>query len=215
MHRYILIIALLILPNAGFSSVSDWQWSFSHSRFFGTSTGANDGYDGLDILTPENWSGCLIGFYHQLGVSGWTGTTGFYVNDIRAPLGMTPGTSKTWRIYLWADPDYPSQSIGLSWFPSSGISQEVLDTIEFRMTYIRSAVGVSDAHTVGEYWILNDYPDGGGTGSFTTCHVENGLDGYIFDLTATVIPEPSGLLALVCGLAGISGIAWRRNKRKY
>lgn len=41
----------------------------------------------------------------------------------------------------------------------------------------------------------------------------NGLQGFCVDnMTVTPVPEPSSLLALLCGIGGISGMIWRRKR---
>ena len=203
-------VPALLLCSAVSASVEGWVWDFSHVRYYGTAVDASDGYDSHDQLSNPT-APIRSGVYHTQGVHGWTGPTGFYWRDIRAPLPMIVGTSKTWRIYLWADPTLSPErtTIGMSWF-GTGVSAEALEQIEFRLTYVRRAVGVTDDWNVeGDYRILNDWPDGG-SWAVPAIRIDNGLDGYVFELKATVIPEPSALIALGVGLAAL-GLRRRRS----
>lgn len=215
MHKYTFLIALFILmPSLGFCSNSDWQWSFDHWIYVGTDSTASDASDYKDIpMGVEPWIFHLA-TYKESGIDGWNGLTGFYRQDFRAPLDLTPGNSLTWRIYMWADTalDPKEKYIGLSW-SSNNVSTEALQNIEYRLTYVRSAIGLVDTmNTVGEYKIFNDWPDGSGW-AFPACRVENPLDGYILDFTATVVPEPSSVLALTGGLAGLAGLVLNRKRQ--
>jgi len=216
MYRYYVTVVLLVmLPVAGLCNTSDWQWNFNGVVFAGIASGASDGLDSRDVAMPYEPNVSHIAVYKESGVNGWDDTSGFYDYDIRSPLEMTPGTSKTWHIYVWSDlsldPRY--KHTGLSWF-DHGIPDDARQSIEFRLTYVRTAVGVVDTvNTIGSYLILNNIPDGGSWYTFPACRVSNGLDGYIFDLTATVVPEPSSLLSLLCGLGGFGRLIELRKRK--
>lgn len=214
MYRYVVIAVLLILlPHAAPCAADDLYWNFNGSRFFGTSSSASDNYDASDLLGSGTGS-IHVGVYHEQGTDGWMGPTGFYRSDFRAPLGAAPGATKTWRIYLWADSTLPSdrETIGLYWYGTEGV-WSALSGVEFRLTYVRPATGVTgDTYPVGSYLTMNDHPDGTGWGPVPAIRTDNGLDGYVFDLTATVIPEPPALLALSAGLTGLTGLALGRRR---
>lgn len=215
-YSAILAIAVMCFSGvAAWGSVNEWHWGFPYDTIAaGVSGSASDNYDALDGPPRDEPWAIHTGFYHEQGVDDWTGPTGFYHRDIRAPLAAVPGASKTWRLHLWADPTLPPdrETIGLSW-RGSGVYWTALHNIEFRLTYVRSAIGVTDfVNVVGSSILLNDYRDGGTWGNLPAVRTENGLDGYIFDLTATVVPEPSALLALAGGLAGL-GLPFVRRRR--
>ena len=204
-RRAVLITLFLVLcaSSAACADVSEWYWHFRPGADFGTASGASDDLDALDIPMDYQWSK-HVGVFHEFGTGGWTGPTGFYGIDMRSPLEMLPGNSKTWRLYLWGDLTYPPQYdfLAVTW-SGGGMSSAVLDCCEFRLTYVRSAVGViDDWNTVGDSILLNEQADGG-EWWFPVYRTDNGLDGYIFDLTATVIPEPASVLALTAGLGAL------------
>ena len=47
---------------------------------------------------------------------------------------------------------------------------------------------------------------------FPTYRTDNGLTGYQFELSATAVPEPSSLAAVLCGIGGLTSFAFRKRK---
>ena len=86
------------------------------------------------------------------------------------------------------------------------------DWLHATLSLVSKPSGVSDGPTLETIWDLSAQPDGSCI-TLPVIRTTNGLDGYVFDFTATVIPEPSSLLALLAGVAGIGGVAWRRKLR--
>lgn len=186
----------------------EWMYKCSATGYVGTAAGSSDDYDPSDAAgLGGTWFHMAV--YHQSGLDGWTGPSGFFASDMRMPLTSTPGAAKTWRMYGWDDPELPPEytfhTISLLW---AGSDPSVFDGIQFRLTFVRSAAGVADPGIpIGETIILNGRNGGGW--ALPVYRTDNGLDGYVFDLTATVIPEPSALLALS---AGLTGLALRRRR---
>lgn len=209
MDTRILVVALLIcLPISSGADLATWQWNFDHETYLGTSLGASDGYDSSD--RPMDSSGHMhTAIYHASGVDGWDGPTGFYAVDMRSPLETASGSTKTWRMYLWGDLSLNPQwtDIGTSWF-GSGVSADAFQQIQYRLTYVRSAVGIADER-VGMSMVLNDWPDGS-SWWFPAYRTDNGLNGYVLDLTATAVPEPSSLAVLGIGMLPLAGVAIKR-----
>jgi len=166
----------------------------------GTKSGASDlsdSYDALAIL-GTGWN---AGVYHAQ-IDGWDGTDGFYRNDYRAPL--LPGESKSWVVYFWAaNGSTPSNaSLGFNWSLNSG--PDVVGKVEY-IQAPQGIVGGPEVGTVwttaGDHWVQLPY--------YST---SDGLTGYAFKLTLTAVPEPSSILALAGGIAGLGGFVLRRRK---
>ena len=212
-------MSLLFISIAAYCESPDpnnWYWaiiagsSFQNSDTWGgvgVASGATDGYD----LPGNDWqivlgSKAYLGTYHTNGSGGWTGQTGFYASDTRAPLPLQPGLSKTWVIYVWADPRVPADAsyIAFRWDDYHALPSE----LSFTMTLKAKPVGVAGGPALGTVWDLSSQPHG--SAFLPVFRTANGLEGYVFDFTATVIPEPSTLAALLAGLAGFGAVIRRR-----
>lgn len=208
----LLIILFLVACSAGCTDESNWSWQFGQGYFayFGTSAGASDNADVQDVRVTgrQYW---YVGTFHEPGVDGWTGDTGFYSQDVRAPLALAVGQKKTWRFYMWSDYTHSSDHLELMWGwyrPAA----PAFDKMEYRLTYVREAQGIDGGSVpVGTSIVLNQYQQG--TWAFPVYKTDDGRTGYMFELTATVIPEPSSLLALGAGGLGLLGAALRRRGR--
>ena len=195
----------------------NWRWAFYASSSYqnsstlgagGVSSAATDGYDSADDWLITSGSRMYVGTHHVNGVYGWTGETGFYSSDIRAPLQMQPGTSKLWTLYVWADPSVPADAsyTRLYWDNYYALS----DQLSFSIRVKANPAGVTGGPAVGTQWDLSAQPHGVLT--LPVFRTSNGLEGYAFDFTATVIPEPPSLLALSAFLAPLAGLAVRRRR---
>ena len=207
MLKYVPFVMTLMVMCIGVqASSTDWQWQFN-GACFGTGSAAVDGYDSLDRSMSESgaWH---CGTFHEQGAD-WSSDTGFYSTDVRAPLQIKPGESKTWTFYVWED---TSQNIvlELGWGYTT-VNAPAFSSMNYVLTYVAPAQGVTNGPTVGKSVLLNENPQG--TWRLPVYRTEDGRTGYVFSLTATVIPEPSSLLALLAGVAGIGGVAWRRKLR--
>jgi len=211
----LLVLTPLLVESAAEASVTDWQWQFGggHYLYVGTSLSASDGADALDVQMAggQYW---YVATYHQNGVDAWTGATGFYSTDLRGPLALTPGQSKTWRFFLWGDPSRSSaaQPLGFQWGWNSSAAP-AFGEIHYTLTYVGCAQGVTGVSLpLGTVMDLNRHTQG--TWDFPGYVTTDGRTGYVFDLTTTVIPEPSSLPALASGLAGLAGFALRRRRAR-
>jgi hypothetical protein len=175
--------------------------------YFGVDQSASDGFDVADRLIADTYP-VHVAIFHEKNVDGWSGDTGFYTTDIRSPLPSVLGQSKTWRFYLWVDPGSTAAPL-FSW--GYDTPAPAFDKILYTLTYVRAAQGITGEKTpVGTSVNLNHAMQG--TWLFPRYTTTDGRTGYVFELTATVIPEPSSLLALFSGLAGV-GFAVRRKRK--
>ena len=225
MINYLKLIILLILFPASLATADDrtWQWSFGpygDELFIGTKFNTSDDGDPYDLLLGSS-TYIYCGVYHEQGVDGWTGSNGFYSQDMRAALGTTPGSSKTWRIYYWNYINSPANWIDtdFTWHFGTTGYETPSNNIEYKLTFVRLPVGITQWNppsprgtpTLGETIILNNHTEG--SWLLRTYRTDNGLHGYIFDLTATVVPEPSSIVALVLGLVPVTMSALKRHNR--
>jgi len=191
-----LIIAILlsILP----SCASENAWVFCGLASLGVQGTSVDGYDSHD-----QWSGfggypgqAKIATYHQHG-DDWSGLTGFYTWDFHAPL-VGDRTSTTWYIYSWAQ-DYwdGGNVIHRVVYPYPDGMPPPWYQARLYLDYVPPAANwegptVFDISVTGYTYF--DLP---------IVAVSNPLDGVRMHFTVAT-PEPSSLLALVGGLAGIT-----------
>ena len=116
MRIRIALSVFLIMLGATISANADtlYKWSFGPEPrgAFGCRSGSLDSFDSTDWLASPAY-GWEAGAYHVNGQDGWDGSTGFYADDIRAPL--TVGQTKTWMIYFWAVPGASPGDRSFSW----------------------------------------------------------------------------------------------------
>ncbi|MCE5313660.1 MAG: PEP-CTERM sorting domain-containing protein [Armatimonadota bacterium] len=212
--KFVCILILQSMCLSAHASTTDWRWWFcsgfpEYGTALGTSATASDGADSLDIALPTGrYLNCAT--YYEQGVDGWTGKTGFYRTDVRSPLVAQTENTKTWLFYFWGGPSLTDSDMYLAWGYNSDYRPD-FQNIVYTLKYVRPAVGITEGYVdVGTTICLNHH--GQGAWKFPTYTTTNGLDGYMFEFTATVIPEPASILALLTGLAGIGGIAIKKRQ---
>jgi len=218
--RFIAVLSLLV-PLAGLlcapASADRWHWAclvgaggeYSASvGEFGADTSSLDGYDANDgLVVPGPTAYCATYHANTNDADGWTGPAGFYRWDFIAPLSSVPGSSYTWRFYVWADPT----AFGAQIHMDVGFLVPASSGVVGSLTLVGRPASINSGPAIGTVWDVN--------GSavqpvfLPMFKSADGRDGYIFDLTTTVIPEPSSLAALACGLAGVGGALVRRKQR--
>lgn len=198
----------------------DWLWYVesgtgngvdyygSYHTCIASSAEFTDGYDGESQIILGDTPATYAAIFHENGDE-WTGSTGFYKEDYVAPFA--PGQIKTWRMYVWATPSVPvdCNTMGICFvntipgLPSDGYG------MQFQLELISRPESVIGAPDVGTTWTIT-MP--GSTISLPTYRTDNCLTGYQFELIATAVPEPASIFVILCGLAGIGGIAWWRRR---
>ena len=113
---------------------------------------ATDGYDvGYDILlTSFNEQG-YVGVRHVNGGEGWTGATGYYRTDCRAPIAADE--RRTWEpVHFWAGPVYSGPVMYMALEPDEDYPPPATREYTLELLYVPS--GVTGAPPVGTIWTL-------------------------------------------------------------
>ena len=113
---------------------------------------------------------------------------------------MQPGETKTWMVYVWAVPGSTASDLSLSW----ELPGDVDPSINAQLECIQKPAGITDGPALGTVWTS---PPSFTLPFYTT---SDGLTGYGFKFTLTMVPEPSSVLALLCGMGGLVGVILRR-----
>ncbi len=215
------VLALAVPPAealnaAGWFGADNWSYDLhvthivegwgSHTNF-GVWRTATDGFDAWDSVSyPSSGGMTHVGAYHSPDEDGWEGPAAFYGGDFRAPLTQY-GESRTWRIWLWNDPALPAESVEQRILTGGDPVPSHLVTL----TLAAKPAGVTGGPPVGTTWdLISNLRVEFYLPTFRTA---DGKQGYLLELTATLVPEPSSLLALSAGLAGMAGVMRRAGER--
>ena len=206
MYTRIVVILLLALSTLGYPAAAAYQaygWSFvaGPRGMFAVQQGALDSLDPSDALSLPH-DGWQAGAHHVKNQDGWDGDTGFYGIDYRAPLAS--GETKTWMIYFWALQGTTPGDLGVHWDTLSGYP--LPSEMTARLEYIQKPQDVAGGPDIGTVWTTPP------TMVLPFYATTDGLTGYGFKFTLTAVPEPSSILALAGGLAGLGGMALRRRR---
>ncbi|MDI6828622.1 MAG: PEP-CTERM sorting domain-containing protein [Armatimonadota bacterium] len=208
----LILIFIIIVP--GQASQDEWLWFFKASDsdgnngapggYIGTTSSDIDGYQStkdkyLDLSLLSGLA--AYGVYHA-NSSDWTGPTGYYRQDIRAPLNQN-SPMKNWQpLYIWAGPSYSNNVIKLSWTPGMGGNYLPDATVSYKLTLVDNK-GVNGAPPNGMFWILN--PQSAGSILLPAIKTTNpNIDAYVFDFQAALVPEPASIFAILIGTLGIA-----------
>lgn len=152
--------------------------------------------DGLLVFGSELG---YAGTYHENGVSGWTGPTGFYSTDVRKPLA--PDESKTWSpLYLWATPAYVGTSMNFALQPYDAGMPPTNRRYSIQLVYVPP--GVTGAPPVGTSWQVPCYAPF--LVPVPTYATTDGLTGYQFAMTFSAEQGPCA--GYVRGDANCNGV---------
>jgi hypothetical protein len=164
--------------------------------------GAGPGFDGEELWPLSPPAAVLVGIRKVKGADGWDGTTGWYTGDIRDNL--SPGANTTVDgIYMWAVTGTEGQDMHLrltmAWlYPSEN------GRLRLSLVSIPQGVDYTGPTTWGPETTEITLP------LYST---DDGTTGYKFQMNVFAVPEPSSLIALAGGLAGLGGMALRRKRR--
>jgi hypothetical protein len=160
---------------------------------------ATDGYDeSYDFRLPDGFAWGYAGVYHEDHVNGWNGPTGFYKNDMRAPLA--PNETKTWdSIYVWSDPNFADPEMALAMV--GNVTAPPPGGWTYRLTLLAVPKGITGAPAVGTTWAVS--PEDELLVMLPTYTTTNGLTAYRFAFSVTASPEPAALaLGLLLATVG-------------
>lgn len=228
--RSIVVLTLLVLSVSAYAQTASdgwgyWQWIFTASvndndivnasaSEFQVHFDASDNYDSFfDKSIYNDTPAIYAATYHDKDVDGWNGPAGFYQRDVRSPVPLQEGQSKNWQIYVWATPDVPITYNTIDIGCSSVMPNPIYwpEDLNFNLTLKAKPQGITGGPDVGTTWELLPHPHGVGI-QLPMYRTDNGLTGYQFELTATAVPEPSSIIALLCGIGGLTAFRIRRRK---
>lgn len=200
----LLILVLALLSGTSYVSASPgiaaWQ-SVGDARIaMGTAQNSIDTFDSSDVsaLVAHGW---MAGSYHA--VDEWGDQAGFYRYDFRAPLEL--GQTKTWMLYVWGIPGDAVSDFGATWAWSP---LDYDPFVQSRLELVQKPTGVTGGPELGTVWTTP--PSQFALPLYTT---NDGLTGYGFKFTLTMVPEPSSLFALGLAASGLGGFVLRRRRR--
>lgn len=185
----------------GSPGVSGWACVGATRAIFGTQVSSLDALDPSDSeVAGGTW---YVGSYHTADADGWT-DTGFLGVDQRAPL--LPGEIKIWWVYIWGSPEGPfPYEYSTRWGWSDPYNRDMSVATAFEL--FQKPAGITGGPAIGTVW-----NEPMGELMLPSYGTSDGLTGYRFRFSLTLVPEPSTLLSLSGGTA-LWGLGLRRRRR--
>lgn len=153
----------------------------------GVWTDATAGYDpDYDWLLSTTGGDAYPGVYHQNGVDGWDGSTGFYRRDGRAALA--DDEDETWLIHFWADRSYTEPEMFVALAPLSWALPPKGRDYSLELLYVPE--GVSGAPAVGTVWPVPIVEGEQLQVVLPTYASDDGLTGYQLAFSVSAVPDP-------------------------
>jgi hypothetical protein len=208
MNKFALALALVLTASAAVAQSPYSYYLHYHSNTLQKAILQSNpesvlGYDKWDAgLGNPPWFGpdsITVAVHKENGKYGWDADSEYLVKESRSPLASNQ-TEVFEDIYLWAQPAAAPGNLGLSIYQynlAPGVTYTLrLVAIPQGVTYTGPTewTGMHDPITLPFY------------------STDNPLTGYRFRAEFTAIPEPSSLLALFGGLAGLGGMRLRRRR---
>lgn len=198
-------ITFLAAPGMVFATGYSYNFAYSNNGGYKNTfvtlpfADVGPGYDYESAIGQYLPTDIAIATYKEYGKNGWNGPTEIYDSDCRAYL--QPGkTDIIGDIYLWAGTAVAPRDLQL-W-----INHYWLDAgLTYTLRLVQIPVGIT--YTGPTQWGL-----GHGTISLPFFATDDFSQGYMFQAEITAVPEPSSLLALAGGMAGLGGFALKRRK---
>lgn len=211
-------LVLLLAATQLHGQTNEWLWRLQTGGdyqdsdtpgWFGVRPDAQDQYDPQDLRIVVGSNRVYFGTYHAEGLAGWAGSTGFYCYDVRSALPQQIGATHTWLFYAWADPAFAPEAdtISLRWYRLIPRFERP-SGLDVRLVLVSKPEGITGGPQNGTAWDLSVSPNAGI--SLPAYRSADGRTGNVFELRATVIPEPSSLLALAASVTTLAGVVQRR-----
>ena len=170
------------------------------------------GYDGEPCLAPAAWydsqDTIWARFWREAGVDGWNAVTA-WCPEQRVPVPARGGSVVVGGLYAWQGLSYQYDAFTIFYTHAA-----VASPSEWRRTLRLVHVPDGVAYSGPFQWDLPLATTKGGDyiAVLPAYRTDDPLTGYRFEIEIEhVIPEPSSLLALVFGLAGL-GVVMRRRR---
>lgn len=185
------LVCSLMVPSIHAAEIWYYRYAFGpegcgcNAGYLGVHHAAVDDYDKFfDYMFPGEEEG-YAAVWHEQGVAGWSGATGFYKHDIRALVA--DDEPKTWSdIHVWASDFFIPDTMvfGLQVFPNL----EPPPDRRWFLTLEAVPAGIQNAPAVGTRWTLPSNQD-----LFLlelpTVRAADGHDGYRFTVKLGVLGD--------------------------
>lgn len=178
---------------------------------------ANTGYDSAELRYPyETWDDSTnqiqSWFRRDNGVDGWDGPSGWY-HDQDLPIPSVLSSIIVKNLYVWAGQSFAYDTFKIGYLDAGYPNPE--EWVR-KLRLVKVPDGIN--YTGPKEWIIPlQVNKVGGTflpdAVLPAYKTDNPLTGYQFEIEIQhVVPEPSSVLALIGGLAGIGGFAFKRHR---
>jgi hypothetical protein len=174
----------------------------------GTQSNATDGYDqSIDVsyMSGLLTQACLASYMSS-------GPSSLYSTNMMSPL-TGPGV-RQWQIRVWVGPSYGYDSLRVAWWSTSAYAPPSSINGYPVAYFIELHSDPTGTYYPGTKWDFTPGSTGTSTSPVAFRDFKNAgmtTNSYIeLRAVAMIDPEPSSILVLASGLAGLGGVIWRR-----